>query len=157
MHGIYIYFKPENIYITESELSRRINLLTPYEATCGKDDYMVDIEGCSVHYLTRPMNYYQHAEFPYWHFYSGVYWDAVRNDLVFRSQVETLCRAMGADEWWYAEEISQDILDELNTDEFEVAIARAPGIENFSVPTFFPAGPNHLFKDSSLRVKSAMD
>lgn len=150
---LYIVFKP-SADLAIVDMVRKINERFPGTARISDDG--IDIDDRWTGRLTQPSNRYEHPGFPYWNFYFYCYWDAISESADFRCYVMTLCEALGAAEWWYIEEESTDLYDELDSAEYEDVLAESVGIERFEVPTYFPAGECHFFRDSSLRVKSLM-
>lgn len=144
---LYVIFKPEHD-LSEEEAVERINDRFPNAASITDD--FISIAGKWAAFLTL-LDYYINpcASFCFWS-----YWDAVLENMDFRSYVMELCEALGTDEWWYIEETSTDLYDELSYTEYEKILANAIGIENFEMPTYFPNSKHHFFKDSSSRVKS---
>lgn len=147
---LYVVFKPEDGLTTE-DLVMRINERLPNTARI--DDYDVKLSGKWAGFLTQVDNCYEVPCFPYLSFYFWCYWDTVLENMDFRRYVMALCEALGTDEWWYVEETSIDLYDELSAEEFENVLTSSIGIENFETPRFFPNSEHHFFKDSSIRVR----
>ncbi len=148
---LYVVFKPDD-GLTREDSMLRINERFPNTASISDD--CINLDGKWPGFLTQSDNYNNVPCFPYWSFYFWCYWDAVLENMDFRRYVMTLCELLGADEWWYIEEASIDLYDELSTGEYENILENSIGIENFEIPSFFPNGEHHFFKDSSQRVKS---
>lgn len=146
---LYVIFKPSEVFSLE-EMVRRINARFPETAKVSDGD--IDLNGKYAGYITRPNNCDGYPDFPYWCFYFWLYWDKVLNGMDFRQYVADLCNALGTNEWWYIEEESTDLYDDLNTEEYERVLAISVGIENFKTPHYFPNSVHHFFKDSTLRV-----
>ena len=150
---LYVVFKPSD-GLAMGDMARIINARFP---ECAKvTDDRIDIDGAWTGCLTRPGNHYDYHDFPYMCFYFCCYWDAVFNASGFRRFVMELCDILGVAEWWYIEEESTDLYDDMNAKEYEMVLRNSPGIEHFEVPRYFSAGKHHFFKDSSQRVKSLM-
>lgn len=115
----------------------------------------ININGPWLGYIISPLDYDLNVCFPYWSIFFWTYWDSVLNGVNFRKHVQSICEAAGTTQWWYIEEDSVDSFLELTPDEFEAELKKAPLIENFSVPSYFPKSRHHIFKDSSEQVNSA--
>lgn len=150
---LYVVFRPEDGLTIENSVMR-INEYFPNTASSSDD--CINIDGKWTGFLTHLDIYNEDPRFPYWNFYFWCYWDSVLKNMDFRRYVMTLCEALGADEWWYIEETSIDLYDELSTKEYEDILASSICIDNFETPSFFPNSKHHFFKDSSQRVKSLL-
>lgn len=149
---LYVMFKPGSPQLTDNDMATAINARFPN--TAKVDDDSISFDGDWPGYLTIANNYYIDAEFPYWNFFFWSYWDDIFNGCRFRHYVMELCEALGASEWWYIEENSIDLYEELDITAYEKILAEAVDIEDFNTPRYFPASEHHLFKDSARRVKA---
>lgn len=154
---LYVYFKPSAGSLSIEEMVKRINARFPEEAKIGDETDYADLNGKWSGYISRPYNSDNHPDFPYWRFYFWEYWNTILSCKEFRCYVMELCQTLGATEWWYIEEESEDLYEELSAEDFEKVLTDAVGIENFERPRYFPNSQHHFFKDSVLRVQSLMD
>lgn len=155
---IYVIFKPE-VAGGFGGLVDRINGVMPGVLERGDDDDSADFgQACPwAGYLQRPSNCDVDPDFPYMWMMFYCYWDTVLGRLRFRQTVKELCEAAGAREWWYVEEESLDMYDDMSTAEFVKALSESAGIEHFAIPRYFPNDRSHIFMDSALKVATAME
>ncbi len=149
---IYVIFKPSDDILSLKDMEKKINSIFPNTAVIEDDSLSLNNEWLS--YIDRCVNVYDYSDFPYWQIYFWCYWDVVLHNVAFRTYIMNLCTALGANHWWYIEETSMELFDNLNTVDFETALNEAKGIEDFEIPRYFPHSKNHIFSDSVERVLS---
>lgn len=146
-----VFFEPSAKMKDAKDLVNAINA-----KISGMAEYDEEVGSCDINcywpcYIIYPSfySYFAYAEMSF-----QAYWNDVLNGIELRQLIKTVCEALGANEWWYIEETSMDFIYDLNKNEFEELILKAPDIENFETPTYFPASKNHFFHDSSQQVAS---
>lgn len=154
---LYVYVKPKEADLSDEDVIRLINAAMPNIAKTDDEGDVIDLECKWVSYMHRLYNIADTPDFPYWNIFLWCYWDEVLNGMELRCFVKGICEALGADKWWYIEETSMDAFDDMTTEDFEVELEKAVGIEDFSQPRYFPNSAHHLFMDSSIKVNNAMD
>ncbi|MDE6484332.1 MAG: hypothetical protein K2L14_02925 [Duncaniella sp.] len=156
---IYVIFKPEPVAGDFRGLVRRINEAMPGMLEPGDDGDSADFGSACywAGYMERPSNCDVDPDFPYLWMMFYCYWDTVLNGLTFRKTVKRICEAAGSTVWWYMEEESLDMYDDMSTAEFEKALSKSAGIERFVMPRYFPTTSCNIFMDSSERVNTAME
>lgn len=155
---IYVIFRPEHTDMHLDEIVRLVNTTMPDTFTYTRGEPSADLGSNSPWpgYMLRTPDWDDRTDYPYLWINFCCYWDTVLSDLRFREFVRQICESLGATQWWYIEENSIDLYDEMPLDEFQHQLTLSPGIETFSLPRYFPSGPHHIYLDTSQRVTTTM-